>query len=137
MKALKSFMVTLAIILLIGVIFLFGKSSIKKDIDNTETTFHQKTKANPVTKAVVEKTMDAYIESSDGKAKEIAESMSEEDKDAVAEIIANNVSLSSLSDIQSIVSSGDADAALEYAQDNLSDEEFSELEEIMSKYAEP
>ena len=141
MKAAKAFGITLSVILLIGVVFLLGKQSILKDVaaTKTESTASDSTKkaANPVTKAIVSEAMDSYIEKSDGKAQEIYESMSEEDKDAVTEIIANNVSIDSVSEVQSYVSSGDANGLMDYAEDNLSEEELAELKDIMSKYVTP
>lgn len=140
MKALKSFLITLAIIIIIGGIFLFAQKSISKDVETTvETTQAQKeskkSTANPVKKAIVNEAMNQYIEKSDGKAKEIMESMSEEDKDTVSEIIANNVELEDIPEIQSYISGGDSAGLMEYAKDNLSDEEQAELAEIMIKYA--
>ena len=63
--------------------------------------------------------------------------MSEEDKDTVTEIIANNVSLDSVSEVQSYVNSGDASGLMDYAEENLSEEELEELKDIMSKYVTP
>ena len=137
MKAFKSFLITLAIILVIGVIFIFSRRSILADVESTTAATEQNKSANPVKKAAVEKAMDTYIEKSDGRVKEIVESMSEEDKDTVTEIIANNVSLDSIPDVTNYVSSGDANALLDYAQENFSDEEIAELTEIMKKYVSP
>ena len=63
--------------------------------------------------------------------------MSEEDKDTVTEIIANNVSLDAISDVQSYISEGDTSALLDYATENLSEEETEKLSEIMQKYVNP
>ncbi|RKM61931.1 hypothetical protein D6855_00500 [Butyrivibrio sp. CB08] len=140
MKAFRSFTITLVIILVIGGIFLFAQKSIKKDVESSAETIEanneEKTStANPIKKAIVSEAMDQYIEKSDGKVKEIAESMSEEDKDTVSEIIANNVELEDIPEVQSYISSGDTAGLMEYAQDNLSSEEQAELAEIMLKYA--
>jgi len=139
MKAAKAFGITLFVVLLIGVIFLVGRNSIMKDVKATQeqATTTKTSTANPITKAIVSEALDTYAENSDGKAKEIYESMSEEDKDAVTEIIANNVSLDSVSEVQSYVNSGDTSGLMEYAKDNLSEEEVKELTEIMSKYVLP
>ena len=138
MKAAKAFGITLFVVLLIGVIFLISKDSIMKDVKTTEEQTTTKTStANPITKAIVSEALDTYAENSDGKAKEIYESMSEEDKDAVTEIIANNVSLDSVSEVQSYVNSGDASGLMDYAEENLSEEELEELKDIMSKYVTP
>ena len=139
MKAAKAFGITLFVVLLIGVIFLVGRNSIMKDVKATQeqATTTKTSTANPITKAIVSEALDTYAEKSTGKTKEIYESMSEEDKDAVTEIIANNVTIESVSEVQSYVNSGDANGLMEYAKDNLSEEEVKELTEIMSKYVMP
>ena len=139
MKAAKAFGITLFVVLLIGVIFLVGRNSIMKDVKATQeqATTTKTSTANPITKAIVSEALDTYAENSTGKTKEIYESMSEEDKDTVTEIIANNVSIDSVSEVQSYVNSGDATGLMEYAKDNLSEEEVKELTEIMSKYVMP
>ncbi len=139
MKAAKAFGITLFVVLLIGVIFLVGRNSIMKDVKATQeqATTTKTSTANPITKAIVSEALDTYAENATGKTKEIYESMSEEDKDTVTEIIANNVSIDSVSEVQSYVNNGDANGLMEYAKDNLSEEEVKELTEIMSKYVMP
>ena len=145
MKAFKSFIITLAIVLLIGCIFLVARGSILQDIAkdiSTGTSVSEdgssEKKANPVTKAVVSTAIDTYIENtSNEKVKEIAQSMSDEDMDEVKEILASKVSLDSITDVQSMISGGDTGAMLEYAEENLSEEEIQELKDIMSKYVTP
>ncbi|MBQ7657740.1 MAG: hypothetical protein IJS16_02055 [Butyrivibrio sp.] len=140
MKAAKAFFITLVVVLLIGAIFLIGKDSIMKDVKATQEQTQsdsEKKSANPITKAIVSEAIDSYAEQSTGKTKEIYESMSEEDKDTVTEIIANNVSLDSVSEVQSYVNSGDASGLMDYAEENLSEEELEELKDIMSKYVTP
>ena len=140
MKAAKAFFITLVVVLLIGAIFLIGKDSIMKDVKATQEQTQsdsEKKSANPITKAIVSEALDSYAEQSTGKTKEIYESMSEEDKDTVTEIIANNVSLDSVSEVQSYVNSGDASGLMDYAEENLSEEEVEELKDIMSKYVTP
>ena len=140
MKAAKAFFITLVVVLLIGAIFLIGKDSIMKDVKATQEQTQsdsEKKSANPITKAIVSEALDSYAEQSTGKTKEIYESMSEEDKDTVTEIIANNVSLDSVSEVQSYVNSGDASGLIDYAEENLSEEELEELKDIMSKYVTP
>ena len=140
MKAFKSFAITLVIILAIGGIFLFAQKSIRKDVESSAETIEankesKKSSANPIKKAIVSEALDQYIEKSDGKVKEIGESMSEEDKDTVTEIIANNVELEDIPEVQSYISNGDTAGLMGYAQENLSSEEQAELAEIMLKYA--
>ena len=140
MKAFKSFMITLAIILAIGGIFLFAGKSITKDVETSVETVEasastKKSTANPIKKAIVSEAVDQYIEKSDGKVKEIAESMTEEDKDTVTEIIANNVELEDIPEVQAYISSGDTAGLMKYAQENLSEDEQAQLAELMLKYA--
>ncbi len=140
MKAAKAFFITLFVVLLIGVVFLVGKNSIMKDVKATQQqtqSNEEKKSANPIKKAIVSEAIDTYAEKSSGKTKEIFDSMSEEDKDTVTEIIANNVSLDTVSEVQSYVNSEDASGLMEYAEENLSEEELKELEDIMSKYVTP
>ena len=138
MKAAKAFGITLITVLLIGIIFFIAKDSIMKDVTNSESQTTSETKsANPITKAIVSEAIDSYAEKSDSKTKEIYDSMSEEDKDAVAEIIANNVTIESVSEVQDYVNSGDASGLMDYAEENLSEEELKELQDIMSKYVTP
>ena len=139
MKAAKAFGITLFVVLLIGVIFLVGRNSIMKDVKATQeqATTTKTSTANPITKAIVSEALDTYAENATGKTKEIYESMSEEDKDTGTEIIANNVSIDSVSEVQSYVNSGDTNGLMEYAKENLSEEEVKELTEIMSKYVMP
>ena len=140
MKAAKAFFITLFVVLLIGVVFLIGKNSIMKDVKATQQqtqSNEEKKSANPIKKAIVSEAIDTYAEKSSGKTKEIFDSMSEEDKDTVTEIIANNVSLDTVSEVQSYVNSEDASGLMEYAEENLSEEELKELEDIMSKYVTP
>ena len=140
MKAFKSFLITLVIIIAIGCIFLVAKGSILKDVagdkaQTEESAGSKKSKANPVTKAIVSEAMDTYIKNSSNETiKELGESMSEEDKDTVTEIIASNVSIETIPEVQSYISSGDKEGLMEYAEDNFSEEEIAELKEIMSKY---
>ena len=140
MKALKSFLITLAIILAIGAVFLIDKNSIKKDVESTVTATEgssKKSSANPIKKAIVSEAIDTYAETKGGTVKEVVDSMSPEDKETVTEIIAENVTMDSMSDVQSYISSGDSEGLMEYAKDNLSEEEQKELMEIMSKYVTP
>ena len=142
MKAVKSFMVTLAIVISIGVLFLVGKSVLsntgllttKISTDSSSGKKKTKAKANPITKAVVSETLESLIEQEGGTTKAMFDSMSEEDKDTVVEIIASNVSLSSIPELTSYATSEDSNALLNYANDNFPEDDISELEEILEKY---
>ena len=148
MKALRIFLITLAAIFVLGgVILVVGKKSgdnkaastneagVKTESTaRTDNAREKSRKANPIVKAVVNEAMDKYLETADGKAKEIADSMSEEDKETVAEIIAANVSLDSISDVQKILADGNAEDLMEYAKENLPEEDVQQLTEILSEY---
>ena len=144
MKAFKTFIITLCIVLALGGLVLLNRANVHSLLNsmNTESTdsssaagsSKKKSSANPVTKAIVSEALDTYLEHSDGKVKEISESITEEDKDAVAEIIADNVSLDTISDVKDLIGSGDKEALAEYAEDNLSEEDQEQLKEILSKY---
>ena len=153
MKPLKVFTITLAVIIALGAIALIAGSAIKKHNSaeggsgSTATSgsataegdsgkSSSKTKANPIKKAIVSKAMDAYLDSADGQAKELAESISDEDKDAIAEIIANNISVDSISDAEELIGSGDKEGITDYVEENFSEEDQAELKEILSKYVE-
>lgn len=140
MKAFKSFIITLAIILAIGAIFIISRNTIKKDVESSVAATEQTTKkstASPLKKAIVSEAIDSYAESKGGTVKEVVESMSPEDKDTVTEIIAENVTLDSMTEVQSYISNGDSEGLMEYAKDNLTEEEQKELMEIMAKYVTP
>ncbi len=151
MKALKTFSITLGIILAVGAIAIAAGIIIKKNngagIDtrsattsvgnstaDSTTNSKRKSKANPITKAVVSEALDSYVSGADDKTKEIYNSMSEEDKDIVVDIIAENVSLGSVSDVSGYIANGDKDALVDYAQENLPEEDQKELLDILSKY---
>ena len=146
MKAVKTFAITLAIIIAMGGAILVGKSLMNNEADtsvastkvsttkNTKNTKTTKKKANPIKKAIVSEALNTYVDKQGGTAKEIMDSMSEEDKDTVTEIIAQNFTASTISDLDSYISDDDPEGLMKYAQDNLTEEEVAELEEIMKKY---
>lgn len=175
MKVLKTFFITLAVVLAVGVLFLVGRGMLKTDTfggglsdttrseaekdssgdseggygsqeskdgagpgsdfaGKTSNSGEKKSSANPIVKAVVNEAIDVYIDNADGEVKEVAESMSEEDRETVTEIIAENVSLDAIPQIQSFLSSGDKDSILEYAEENFTQEQIEQLQSIMSKY---
>lgn len=101
-----------------------------------EIIIERQSKADPITKAIVTQAMNSYITASkDSDVKDVFGSMSEEDRDIVADMIAENVSLSSISEIQEIITSGDENALMKYAEKNLSEEDQKILAQIMEKYS--
>ncbi len=149
MKAVKAFGITLATVILIGVVFVTGKESIAKDINasaksktsitsqltTTKSDTKKKKAANPITKAIVKEAINTYAQQADDDTKKVYESMSDEDKDKITEIIASNVSMDTIPTLQSYVSGGDSDALMKYANDNLTKEELAELTEILTRYS--
>ena len=145
MKTLKPFLITLVIIIAIGTVFLFVQKSpgnlsdnavVEKSATSTIGAGNKKTraKANPVTKAIVSKTLDTVVENEGGQIKEAFDSMSKEDKDTVTEIIAANVSLDAISELSDAAAKNDTDAIMDYAAENLSEEDIEDLQSILEKY---
>ncbi len=148
MKALKTFLITLVVVVAVGAAVLFGRSTLGGNMHasmsgigtKTETaskndkTAKKPRKVNKFTKFAVNAAVDAYLKNSDDKTKEIADKITDEDRDVVTDIIASNVSAKDIPALQKILSDGDPDAVLEYAQDNFPEEDIEELQEILSGY---
>ena len=60
--------------------------------------------------------------------------MEEGDKEKLNEIIDENVTTETVTDISSYVSSGDINGAKEYIQKNLPDKDINELQKLYDKY---
>ena len=154
MKIFKSFAVTLVIVLAIGAIFLYSKDSLMKSetrtIGDEVTESTEKTKKSGISsviddakkevvkgvaKTVVDKAIESYAEKSDPEIKEKLESITEEDKDKVSEIISENISIEAMEDVESYISNKDVDGLMDYAQDKLTAEDYSELTGIFEKYS--
>ena len=151
MKALKPFLITFAIVITAGVLLLVGGSALGSNfsLSNVSTrimskvgstkakpseTKKKRAKANPVTKAIVKEAITSYANQEGGTTKKLLDTMSEEDKDQMIEIIASNVTLDSVSTLEKAASSDDPDAILNYVQDNFSEEDVSDLQDILEKY---
>ena len=67
--------------------------------------------------------------------KKVLESMSDEDKEVVTEIIENHMDAETATEIMGYVNDGDKAALMEYATENLSAEEIMELMEMYGKYS--
>ncbi len=93
-----------------------------------------------VKKIVAEKTVDVITKSVDKiaetnpEAAEIIESMSEEDKEVVTQIIENHIDAETVSEVMGYVQDGDKDAIIDYAAENLTPEEISQLIDLYGKY---
>jgi hypothetical protein len=153
MKQLKAFFLTLVVIIMLGLVLIVGKGYIKgylkgeafnkpaskastsESSAGSDVVIERSKHANPIKKAVVSEAIDAYISSSDdAQVKEVYDSMSEHDKDIVTDIIADNISLDAITEVQTLVNSGDEDAIQNYAKDKLSDEDQEILLKLMDKY---
>ncbi len=67
--------------------------------------------------------------------KKVLESMSDEDKEVVTEIIENHMDAETATEIMGYVTDGDKAALMEYAGENLSAEEVMDLMELYGKYS--
>ncbi|WP_026527439.1 hypothetical protein [Butyrivibrio sp. VCD2006] len=161
MRIFKSFVITLVVVLAIGGIFLYSKDSLMKSetdevtqgIESTEDgekaektgeggiagaiNEAKKEVVKGVAKTVVNKAIEEYAEKAGSEeVKEKLESITEEDKDKVSEIISENISIESMGDVESYISNKDMDGLMDYAEDKLTAEDYSELTDIMEKYSE-
>ena len=154
-RILKSFVVTFVIVLAIGAIYLYSKDSLFKtdNADATETAGAEntdKSSGNPITsaindtkkeviksvaKTVVDKAVEQYAGDSDSKVKDVYDSVSEEDKDKVADILVDNMSIDDMTDVQEYISNQDVDGLKDYAKEKLTEEDYSELTGILEKYS--
>lgn len=154
-RFIKSFVVTLVIVLAIGAIYLYSKDSLFKseNADGTEQAGSENadgTKDGGITsaiedakkeviknvaKTVVDKAVEQYAGESSSQVKEMLDSVSEEDKDKVADILVDNMSIDDISDVQEYITNQDVDGLKEYAKDKLTEEDYSELTDILEKYS--
>ena len=67
--------------------------------------------------------------------KKVIESMTDEDKEKVTEIIENHMDAETTTEIIQYVKEGDREALMEYAQENLTAEEITDLIEMYGKYS--
>ncbi len=63
------------------------------------------------------------------------ESISEEDKEKVTQIISEHMDAETVTEVMGYVKDGDKNALIDYAQENLSPSEIAELMQIYGKYA--
>ncbi len=159
MKIVKTFVATLAVVLAIGGIYLYRADIAKKASslingqESTEATTDASEEkiANPLTEigndikkkavagiaeTIVEQAVKQYGGDKAEDVQKIMDSVSEEDKEKVTEIIIDNMSLDSIGDVQSYVDNKDVEGLMEYAQDKLTAEDYSELTGIFEKYSE-
>jgi hypothetical protein len=63
------------------------------------------------------------------------DSLTPEDKEAVTEIVENNITPDKVAAVNNYLQSGDYQGLITYAQQNLTPEEYSRLEQIYANYA--
>ncbi len=91
-------------------------------------------------KVAAEKTVDVLIENADKisggneQVTQVLESMTEEDKEIVSEIIENHMDAESVSEVMEYVNDGDKEGLMKYATENLTPEEIEKLAELYGKY---
>ena len=151
MRLVKTFVATLAAVLVLGGAFLVGKSYIVKSdeetnsVESAETAKSEKESiADSIKKKAIESVAETIVETaikqyggdSAEDLQKVMDSVTEEDKEKVTEILADNMSLDSIGDVQSYVSNKDVDGLMEYAQEKLTEEDYSELTGIFEKYSE-
>ena len=94
-----------------------------------------------VSHMAAEKTVDIITQNADKIAgdnqevKKVIESMSDEDKEVVTEIIENHMDAKTATEVMGYVNDGDKEALMKYAAENLTAEETLELINIAGKYA--
>ena len=67
-------------------------------------------------------------------AQEIMDSMNEEDRETLEQIISENISPDAISDVSSYLASGDLDGLKNYAKNTLSDSELQQIRDLYAKY---
>ncbi len=93
-----------------------------------------------VKKIAAEKTVDIITNNAEKIARnnpevsKILDSMTEEDKEVVAQIIENHMDAESVSEVMEYVNEGDKDGLIKYAAENLTAEEISQLMGLYGKY---
>ncbi len=92
-------------------------------------------------KAVAEKTVDLLTENVDKIAKdhpeikEALESLSDEDRETITEIVAEHLDTESAGEVMDYVTKGDKEGLMEYAIEKLSPEEMLKIAELYKKYS--
>ncbi|SFC34876.1 hypothetical protein [Butyrivibrio sp. YAB3001] len=97
---------------------------------------------NSAKKVAAEKTVDMITKNAEKIAvenpqvAEVLESLTEEDKQVVSEIIENHMDSETVGEVMGYVTNGDKESLVKYAADNLTAEEISELMKLYGKYGE-
>lgn len=120
----KAIFIFLAIIIVIGLVFRF--------------VVYDKAKAK-VTSAIATKMLEQQIPdgvSSDQveQAQQIYNSMSEEDKDTVDNLIDNKLNAGTISDVSGYLKNNDTEGLKEYVKDSFSEQEIQQIKDLYQKY---
>ncbi|MBO4457335.1 MAG: hypothetical protein J5802_06435 [Butyrivibrio sp.] len=92
-------------------------------------------------KAAADKAVDIMYENIDKIAgdnpevKEALESISEEDKEKVSEILAEHMDANTMTEVAGYVNNNDQEGLVEYATENFSPEELAEFKDLYEKYS--
>lgn len=147
MKAVQAFIVTLIIVILAGSGFMLFLSRTKdkepdisisqaaavEEANNQVSGFLNNTLAPMIEDAVANQLEQAGL--TEEKAREIAESIDEEDKAEIIDIAANHVE--DITEVAGYITSNDIDSLDTYLEENLTDEEKEKLQDIIVKYVSP
>ena len=138
MNALRAFITTLIIVVVLGIVFLLYSSGLlkKKAADvagevKQQVTHAAAEKLDPV----IEDAIAAGLQEAGvpiGQVGTIMEHVSDEDKEAVTEIVVNH--MDAVKDVSDFVQSGDTEALQDYLEDHLSDSEKETLQDLIDKY---
>lgn len=158
MRIIRTFMGTLVAVIAIGGAFLYkteltnkakellGSAETETKVSDSEenaadakstsvTDSIKKKVVTEIAETIVEEAVKQYGGDTAEDIQNIIDSVEEEDKEKVTEILTDNLSLDSIGDVQSYIANNDARGLLEYAQDKLTAEEYSELTGIFEKYS--
>jgi hypothetical protein len=149
MKIIRTFVLTLVVVLGVGAFYLYGKDLLKgsdgiiekstneiKEKISEGTDDVKKKAMQGIAETVVNEAIKQYAGDSAEDVQKVMDSVTAEDKEKVTEILTDNLSLEAIDDVKSYVSNNDVDGLMEYAQETLTAEEYNELTDIFQKYSE-
>lgn len=145
MKVIKSFVITLVIVLAIGGIYIFHKDKVNDATESIGTTVKETVNESvgnavdgakkKVVKTIVNEAIDQYSDNADENVKQVLDSVTEEDKSKISEIIADNLDMDSIDDVKDYVTDKDVDGLMKYAEEKLTEQDYSEFTAILEKYS--
>ena len=123
-----NFILVIAILAIAAVIFRLSA------YDNVKHAVKEKATKIAITKTVEKVASTTGVSVDSKEIEEKIDNMEEGDKEKLNEIIDENVTTETVTDISSYVSSGDINGAKEYIQKNLPDKDINELQKLSDKY---